>query len=114
MLSAHDRAKNCVFAAQHFCSLCEVTFFDCLTNRCAADDLIVPKCNSWNPDNLEVKFCTQLSKKGEVASPVFSKRPFVADADFTQRSRILHQLLYEIFRLRRSKRFVEFDDEQVL
>jgi hypothetical protein len=55
-----------------------------MTNRCAAYGLTIPERDSGNSNDLEVELRTQLSKQSKIAAPVFSKRPFMSHADFTQ------------------------------
>src|SRR5215468_3856277 len=85
IFTAHDRAEDGVFASQHLGSLCQIACFDSMTDCCAAYRFAVPKCDSFNSNYMEVELRPQFSKKGEVAASVFSERPLVSGADFTQR-----------------------------
>src|SRR5205807_5055057 len=53
VVTVRHGSKNCVFAAEHFCSFREVAFFDRLSDRCAANDRFV-YFDRWNPNDVEI------------------------------------------------------------
>jgi hypothetical protein len=63
--------------------------------------------------HVEIKLRTEFFKQLEIATAISSKRPFVPDANFTQRFRILDQLLHEILGFGGGKMFIERNDQKM-
>ncbi len=61
-----------------------------------------------------MKLRTKFFEKIEIAAPIFSKRPFMSDANFAQQLRMNDQLLDEILWRSSGKFPVEVDNEEVL
>ena len=66
-----------------------------------------------NSNDVEVELRPEFLEQLEIATAIFSKRPFVPDANFAQRFRMLDQLLHEIFGFGRSKLFIERNDQKM-
>src|SRR5437763_248828 len=101
-----DRAENGVVATKHRGCASEIAALNSGANGCAAYDRSV-HFHRWDSDDVEVMLATELAQKREIASPIFSERPFVADTNFAQRLGALGQLRNEIFRLGLSEILVE-------
>ena len=85
---------------------------DRASDRCAAHNFAV-NAHRWNPNNIEVKLFAKLRKQSEISTAISSEGPFVSDANFTQRFRMLDQLLHENLRLRGGKILIEGNDQQM-
>src|SRR5207249_12051070 len=84
-----------------------------LPNSCTANDCAI-HFHWWNTNDVEMKLRTKFFEKIEIAAPIFSKRPFVSDANFAQRLRMGGQLLDKTLRRSSGEFPIEVDNEQVL
>src|SRR5262249_47084220 len=89
VITAHDSAQNCVFAAKHCCRLSQVARFYRLPYRRAAYDFVTDG-HRRNSHYAKIKSCAEFLEQFEIATSIFSKRPFVSNANFPQRFRVLH------------------------
>src|ERR1700682_329459 len=98
--------------AKHFGGPGKISFFDGLPDGGAADDVAIRRYRR-NADDIEIEPRAEFLEKIEIPGPAFAERPFVADANLTQRFRIRDQLVDKLFRRRGREFFVELDDEQM-
>ena len=64
-------------------------------------------------DDIEIVLSAQFFQQSEIAGATFTKRPFVSDTNFTQRTRMLNELVNEFLRWSCGKLFVESQNEQM-
>src|SRR5437667_12786366 len=74
-------SKDSVVAAQHRSGSRKIASFYGLPNSCTANDCAI-HFHWWNTNNVEMKLRTTFFEKIEIAAPVFSKWPFMSDANF--------------------------------
>ena len=85
VVAAHHGPQNGVIAPEHLGGFGEVAGVNSLPDRGAAHNLAIPQRHSLNPDDVEIPSRAQFSQQLQSAAPIFSERPFVANADFAQR-----------------------------
>src|SRR6266699_3032682 len=85
LIAGHHCSEDGVIAAQHRSGSRKIASFYGLPNSCTANNRAIHF--HWrNPNNVEMKLRTKSFQQIEIAAPVFSKRPFISDANFAQRS----------------------------
>src|SRR5881398_3836363 len=89
IIAAHNSSQDRVFAAKHRCRLSQIARFYGLSYRSAADDFAID-ADRRNSHYAEIKSCAEFLEQFEIATSIFSKRPFVSNANFSQRFRVLH------------------------
>ena len=109
-LTVYDRAQNSVFATKHFRRSLEIAVFHRLAYGGAADDISVHR-HRRDANNGKIEAGAQFFQQIEISRPIFSERPFVADANFAQRFGMLDQSGDKFFRWCCGKVAVEFDNE---
>ena len=85
IVAVRNGTENSVLSTKHFGCLREIAVLDSLPDGSAADHF--PIYQDWrNSNDAEIKLRAKLFEQIEIPTPIFPKRPFMADTDFAQRS----------------------------
>ena len=84
LFASFDCAQNHILAAEHYSGRCELALFHGLPDGGATDDRAVHFYRR-DSNHMEMKLRAKFLEKIEISAAIFSKLPFVSDANFAQR-----------------------------
>src|SRR6266581_7248732 len=113
IIARHYCSEDGVLATEHRCGRRQIAFLHRSADGRTANNRAI-HFHRWNANDIEMKLRTQFFEKSEIAAPIFSKRPFVSDANFAQRLRIDGQLLDKTLRRSVGEFPIKVDNEEVL
>src|SRR6266705_6270097 len=108
IIARHYCSEDGVLAAQHRCGRRQIAFLHRSSDGRTANNRAI-HFHRWNANDIEMKLRTKFFEKIEIAAPIFSKRPFVSDANFAQRSCMCHELFDKILRWGGGEFLIEVD-----